>query len=223
MSFINWIIGKRVPTFQLGDDDIVVFVVGPSGGGKSLFIEEVTKSDLVVVGTNLRPCTAKVQAIRCKLTEEAKEALGDPIQNNIVFVDTPSFHAGQNDGAAEKEMQNWLSRSKFKSTLVGTIYVHRVETDPAHEPVQEHLNTFASTFPQDFVSLPRRLRAVLSYGGVITEDTIRPRRETFQAQLRQLRPSLGGKLEWNASSHPGLFQPGHPETAWGAVVALFSL
>jgi len=223
MSFINWIIGKRVPTFQLGDDDIVVFVVGPSGGGKSLFVEEVTKSDLVKVDTNLRPCTAKVQAIRCKLTEEAKKALGDATQKNIVFVDTPSFHSGQNDGAAEKEMQSWLSKSKFKSTLIGTIYVHRVETDPSNESIQRHLNTFASTFPQDFVTLPRRLRAILSHEGIMREDMIQSRRGTFQAQLGELRPSLGGKLEWNASSHPDLFQRGDSETAWKAVVALFSL
>ena len=99
--------------------------------------------------------------------------------------------------------------------------MHRVETDPDHEPIQQHLNTFASTFPEDFVSLPERLRAVLSYEGIIQEDAVRSRRETFQAQLRGLRPSLG-KLKWNASSHPDLFQSGRPETAWRAVVELFA-
>ena len=101
--------------------------------------------------------------------------------------------------------------------------MHRVETDPYYESIQQHLNTFAHTFPQDFVCLPQRLHAVLSYEGVIPEDTIRPRRATFQAQLRGLRPSLGGRLRWNASSHPALFEPGDPETAWQVVVALFSL
>ena len=78
----------------------------------SQFVEEVTRSDLVRVGTNLRPCTAKVQAIRCELTEEAKQALGHAIQKNIVFVDTPSFHTGGNDGLAEREMKGWLDKSK---------------------------------------------------------------------------------------------------------------
>lgn len=113
---------------------------------------------------------------------------------------------------------------RSKSTLVGTIYVHRIETDPSYEPMQKHLDTFAYTFPLDFVSFPQRLQAVLSYEGVIAEDTIRSRRETFQGQLHRLRPSRGGKLKWRASSHPDLFLPGDTasETAWQAVVALFS-
>ena len=78
----------------------------------SQFVAEVTRNNFVEVGRNLRPSVAGVQAIRCKLTEEAKAALGVTIQKNIVFVDTPSFHTAQNDAAAEKEMQSWLSKSK---------------------------------------------------------------------------------------------------------------
>ena len=101
--------------------------------------------------------------------------------------------------------------------------MHRVETDPAHESIQRYLNTFAYTFPEDFVSLPQRLHAVLSYAGEVQGDTIISHRETFQAQLRGLCPSLvqGGRLEWNATFHSDLFQRGDPETAWNAVVELF--
>lgn len=99
--------------------------------------------------------------------------------------------------------------------------MHRVETDPDNEPIRKHLNTFAHTFPQRFVSLPWRLHTVFSYEGVILEDTIRDREEKFRKQLRTLPPSPGGKL-WVPSFHPDLFQGGNPETAWRAVVALFS-
>ena len=78
----------------------------------SQFVLEVTRNNFVEVGRNLRPSVAGVWAIRCKLTEEAKEALGGVIQKNIVFVDTPSFHTGYNDTATEKEMTSWLSKSK---------------------------------------------------------------------------------------------------------------
>lgn len=79
---------------------------------RSQFVQEVTKSSFTKVGTNLQPCTAKVQAIRCELTEAGKTALGNAIQRNIVFVDTPSFHTGRSDRVAEQEMNNWLSKSK---------------------------------------------------------------------------------------------------------------
>ncbi|KAH0828962.1 hypothetical protein J3R83DRAFT_2391 [Lanmaoa asiatica] len=221
---------KRIlgPTFPLNADDIVVFMVGPSGGGKSWFIAEVTNSGLVKVGKTLRPCTAKVEAIRCELTEEAKAVLGASGQNNIVFVDTPSFHTGTGeDQGAEKNITQWLSHSKSKSTLVGTIYVDRVENNPSYESttIQDYLNGFAYTFPQDFFALPCRLHGLLSYEGVLREDKIKSRMGTFQAQLDALRPSPlqgGRRLKWHTSSYPSRFQQGDHESAWQAVVALFS-
>lgn len=77
----------------------------------SQFIQEVTKSDLVTPSDDLQPFTTKVQAIRCRLTWEAREALGRPSQKNIVFVDTPSFLTGRDYGA-EREMNTWLRRSR---------------------------------------------------------------------------------------------------------------
>jgi len=225
MGLMSWIKGRRGLAFQLSDDDIVVFVVGPSGSGKSTFVEQATKSsDLVKVGTGLRPCTATVQAIRCELTEAARNALGlTTMQRNIVFVDTPSFRTqpGRHDEAADK-LKSWLSKSKSKSTpsLVGTIYMHRVETDPRYEPVQPHLNTFSCTFPKDFAPFPQRLHAVFSYEGVIPPQTVQIRRKTFETQLDSLRPSLG-QPKWVTSFHPTLFTLGEAETAWQAVLELF--
>ncbi|KAN0081616.1 hypothetical protein V8E55_009240 [Tylopilus felleus] len=193
MGLISWIKGLRSPTFKLLHDDIVVFVVGPSGSGKSLFVTDATKIDLIVLGANLQPRTTKVQAIRCELTEAAKTALGGAMQKNIVFVDTPSFHTGHDDRVApEKEMESWLSKAKCQSTLIGTIYVHRVETDPRYEPIHPHLDAFAHSFPQGFPYF------------------------RWREQLRGLPPSLGGKPTWVTSLHPDIFRPGDPETVWQA-------
>ncbi|KAF8420758.1 hypothetical protein L210DRAFT_2249423 [Boletus edulis BED1] len=225
----SWIRGHRDLAFQLDDNDIVVFVVGPSGSGKSKFVEQATESsDLIKVGTGLQPCTTTVRAIRCELTEGARAALGTEVPKNIVFVDTPSFHtqarAGRNSEAAEKEMKGWLKSSKSKSnpSLVGTIYMHRVETDPRYESVQQHLDAFTHTFPKDCVPFPQRLHAVFShYDGVLPPQTIELRRETFEEQLRALHPSLG-KPKWDTSFHPIPFRVGDSEAAWQAVMKLFS-
>lgn len=207
----------------------------------SQFVTDATKSDLIVLGANLQPRTTKVQAIRCELTEAAKTALGGAMQKNIVFVDTPSFHTGHDDRVApEKEMESWLSKAKYdfsvvfdvtkptvclprcQSTLIGTIYVHRVETDPRYEPIHPHLDAFAHSFPQGFPYFRWRVRAVLSYEGVLPTDKILTRKATLQEQLRGLPPSLGGKPTWVTSLHPDIFRPGDPETVWQVVLALFS-
>lgn len=78
----------------------------------SQFVRAVTQArSLVEVGQSLRPCTGKVQAVRCELTEEARTVLGAGERKNIVFVDTPSFHTALINGA-EKETNTWLKKSK---------------------------------------------------------------------------------------------------------------
>ena len=117
---------------------------------------------------------------------------------------------------------------RSRSILAGTIYVHRVETDPYYESIQKYMNTFALTFPQNFVPLPERVHGVLSYEGATSQDIIRPRRQTFMAQLGGLCPSRlvpEGKqrsVRWITSPHIGLFKAGDSETAWQVVVDLFS-
>jgi hypothetical protein len=101
--------------------------------------------------------------------------------------------------------------------------MHRVETDPAHERIQEHLNSFAHAFPPGFIHLPERVHVVLSYEGRTREDRIIRHRERMLAHLDALHPSRtrGGQLRWRTSCHPDLFRHGAPETAWEAVKALF--
>ncbi|KAG9312301.1 hypothetical protein JVU11DRAFT_7612 [Chiua virens] len=232
-------------TYQLNAEDIVVLyvpetcidsfypdfppvpsLVGPSGGGKSWFMQEVTKSALITPSKTLQPSTTKPAAIRCALTDEAKVALRVSTENNIVFVDTPSFHA---DGTrtATKETERWLKKSKAKCTRVGVVYVDRVETNPAKGSVQDHLNAFASTFPNGFNCLPRRLCMLLSYESRMTDHKIKNHREAFRAQLDALGVSLtGGKevIRWDRTFCPELFvDDNHPdEIAWRVVEQLFT-
>ncbi|KAH0829007.1 hypothetical protein J3R83DRAFT_2459 [Lanmaoa asiatica] len=114
---------------------------------------------------------------------------------------------------------------RSKSTCVGVIYVDRVENDPARGRIQAHLDCFAYTFPFDFFSPPQRLHGLLSYEGVLSEEKIKSRKEGFQEQLDRLRPSRfgGRRLTWHTSSCPSRFQQDNRESAWQAVVELFSI
>jgi len=202
--------------------------VGPTGSGKSTFVSAVTQArDFVGVGQSLQAAAGKVEAIRCELTMEARNALGADERKNIVFIDTPSFHIDPDENnKAEREMSSWLKKSKSKSTRVGTIYMHRIETDATTDPLQRHLDTFACTFPAEFITRasPKRLHCVFSYVDEIQEARILDHWENFKNQLCDLRPKIvhGSRLTWNTSIHPNLFVRGDPDVAWNAVENLFS-
>lgn len=106
--------------------------------------------------------------------------------------------------------------------------MHRVEVDPNADQgssIQKHLDTFSSTFPQDFIpqAFPERLCCVFSYVDEISKKKIEDHQEKFQKQLSDLRPKIihGWRLKWNTSTHPDLFIKGDPNIAWKAVEALF--
>ena len=107
--------------------------------------------------------------------------------------------------------------------------MHRVEVDPNADQgssIQKHLDTFAYTFPRDFIlqAFPERLHCVFSLTDNIDNEKIKDHQEKFQKQLSGLHPKIihGWRPKWNTSIHPDLFVKGDPNVAWKAVGALLS-
>ena len=107
--------------------------------------------------------------------------------------------------------------------------MHRVEHDPDADKayfIQTQLNTFARTFPQNFVrqAYPERLRCVFSRVDNINKEKTENHQKKFLEQIERLKPTMiqGQLLTWNTSVHPDLFVKGDPGVAWNAVEALFS-
>jgi len=48
---------EGIPFSQVAEDVVVIAVMGVTGSGKSTFIQKVTGSESVVVGSNLVSCT----------------------------------------------------------------------------------------------------------------------------------------------------------------------
>ncbi|KIJ63776.1 hypothetical protein HYDPIDRAFT_29125 [Hydnomerulius pinastri MD-312] len=201
-------------TMKISDEDIVVFLVGPSGSGKSWFISEVAKSDKIVVSKGQHPCTKKVQAFKCSF---------DSGPNSIVFVDTPSFHTEDDDINAEDKMKTWIkTRYTTKCKRVGVLYLHRIATDPAVDPkaIQRHLNTFANAF-SGIAYVPQRLHVVATLdkdSDKIKDNVIELRKSRLQDQMKSLD---GGRVKWRSSMYLHMFE-GNPDTAWDAVQELLN-
>ncbi|KAF8557844.1 hypothetical protein OG21DRAFT_1601376 [Imleria badia] len=223
------------PTLSISEDDIVVFVVGPTGSGKSWvrarlvprlpgfvsapsqFIKEATRGEWVKSSRGYHPFTTKVQAIRCELNDEAKDLQQEGVKN-IVFVDTPSFLTESDDFDAQKEIRTWVDRPEYRPRHLGMIYMHRIETDPGVEPIQKHLRELAAIPRIGNPHHPLRLHIVISYdktSGTISDSKITERVSNLRSRMDSLDNS-----KWQPSMHPVYFQ-GEPEVAWSAVEYLF--
>ncbi|KAG6856638.1 hypothetical protein H0H87_002228 [Tephrocybe sp. NHM501043] len=112
-------------------------LIGPTGCGKSNFINVATQSTSVIVSDDLASCTQEVQAISYPHP--------DGSGRNIVFVDTPGFDdTEKTDFQVLEQIADWLketysltldepaqltdfsSRYQAQVTLTGLLFFHRI-------------------------------------------------------------------------------------------------
>ncbi|KAI6010017.1 kinase-like domain-containing protein [Pisolithus marmoratus] len=99
-------------------EDIIIAIMGPTGSGKSSFIDKVaTGGTGEGVGHDLTPYTSKVKATRCTFEE-----------SSVVLVDTPGFDDARiSDLDVLKMVSNWLNEEYQKGTTVSAmVYFHRI-------------------------------------------------------------------------------------------------
>lgn len=116
---------KRIEIDNLVAKDIVIAVLGPTGAGKSSFInmilsgrEDHAKAS-ATVGHSLESCTGEVSMVR----------LLDPaLESRVVFVDTPGFgHTYRSDTMILSMISDWMKKIYNKDMkLAGILYLHRI-------------------------------------------------------------------------------------------------
>ncbi|KAL0946788.1 hypothetical protein HGRIS_012961 [Hohenbuehelia grisea] len=135
------ILARIVGPEEVGND-IIIAILGPTGSGKSSFINVATNSNKMIVGHTLQSYTKDVRSIECTYP-------GDDHGRNIVFVDTPGLNFERHSANdVEIEIKKWLSRTYPKRTHVdGIIYLYQItsnrmtksESPITYEPVFESL------------------------------------------------------------------------------------
>ncbi|KAG1740794.1 P-loop containing nucleoside triphosphate hydrolase protein [Suillus paluster] len=101
-------------------DDIIVPVMGPTGVGKSTFINTAVGEVVTPVGHDLMSCTTKIQYAFCPCP-------GDP-SRRLVLVDTPGFdNTFLSDTEILRRIAVWLASSYgVDMKLAGVLYLYDI-------------------------------------------------------------------------------------------------
>ncbi|KAI5998613.1 hypothetical protein EDD15DRAFT_2528063 [Pisolithus albus] len=118
-------------------DWAILYVVGPTGAGKTCFTQQLYKNH---EGWQ-HPHTKNVDAWRCNFVDGS---------HNIIVVDTPSFHSYRNNLDTEIGIARWFG-SNFTHDIrqSGILFLHSLDSDPMSGDMSMswHLEMFAKAFP----------------------------------------------------------------------------
>lgn len=185
--------------------DIVVFIVGPSGSGKSWLLSILLKmaNTHVPVNRGQKPCTTKVHAERCHF---------EGMQGDIILVDTPSFYTYiRPDG--EKTVKKWIDSNYIQPKGAGILYMHNIASNPLDPnlEVSRHFSAFRRTCPQGHAPSVARVVPTVALGSTLSAEKI----NTSMTRLRYQADSIGASIL-------GMPFDGKPGTAWDVVQELLN-
>ncbi|KAL4073397.1 hypothetical protein J3A83DRAFT_4370693 [Scleroderma citrinum] len=187
-------IGKS-KTKSIEERDVVVFLVGPAGAGKSTLMDVLDKDGRATRNPqSLDPSTKEVQAWTYRF---------ERIQHNIVLVDTPSFLTGVPGFDAEGIMRKWIQLSKFAEKCHDSriLYLHNLAGNPEEQGLmmQEHLDTFANAFPQ------KRGVPSLVYVVPTIDKGLKPGSEMAERNFSKLETAVKSlSPKWSVSMFPDI-------------------
>ncbi|KAH7924807.1 kinase-like protein [Leucogyrophana mollusca] len=123
-------------TRPITNRDIIVAVMGPTGTGKSSFINAATQKASSIIGHNLESYTLEVRAFNCPHPRQRGR--------NVVFVDTPGFDdSHRTDYDILKEIAKWLETTYRQGiTLSGILFFHSISESRMRGAPLRNLNMF---------------------------------------------------------------------------------
>jgi len=121
------------------EGDFVIPVMGPTGAGKSSFINLFLEQDRMVVG-DVEPCTSEPAAV----VIDASKLPVDMVLTNrrLVLLDTPGFNTDR-DSEILKQIADWLKDAYNQKVVIGgVIYLHDITHDRFTSSAKQNLEIF---------------------------------------------------------------------------------
>jgi len=113
------------------NEDIFIFVIGPTGAGKSNFINVATRKEEAKVGHTLSDGTTAVQGVRCPYSDHGRNRY-------VVFVDTPGLEP-DNGAVFEKKIELWWKLHAKGRIAAGILYIHPITNRKMTNPPTSNL------------------------------------------------------------------------------------
>ncbi|KAL0948445.1 hypothetical protein HGRIS_011018 [Hohenbuehelia grisea] len=124
--------------------EVIIALMGPSGSGKSSFINAVTGRADQEVGDGLAACTTEVKFVAIPPISELPDV-------NIVLVDTPGLDDTDNSGRILEITSKVKATYGKDARLSGILYFHRMSDSPPDVHRQQmHLAMFATLCGSDY-------------------------------------------------------------------------
>lgn len=122
---------------RIFQQDSVVVVMGPTGTGKSTFIERATRQGGHNIGHKLRSVATDIRVVRTMHPTD---------HHPVVFVDTPGFNGpSPSDVDILQMIADFLvSTYKEKAKLVTIVYLHNISDNRMTGSLLGNIQTFAS-------------------------------------------------------------------------------
>ncbi|PVF96700.1 hypothetical protein CPB86DRAFT_498406 [Serendipita vermifera] len=114
----------------------IIAVLGPTGGGKSNFINIASGSNKMKVGTSLRSCTTEVASSDTFLVDG----------HSIILLDTPGFNNTQQKDLHEilSDITEHMKLNFNDSQLSGIIYIHGIDERKVLDSTMRDIREFRS-------------------------------------------------------------------------------
>ncbi|KAI6114513.1 hypothetical protein EDD16DRAFT_632289 [Pisolithus croceorrhizus] len=219
MGLFDLFRGSRKTT-TISPSDIVVFIVGPSGSGKSRFMSILLQraNVHVRVSKGQKPGTTEVHAERCRF---------DGMPNEIVIVDTPSFCTYMEpDG--EEVVRKWMESNYAKPCKAAKmLYMHNLAFNPddTNLRVANHLRVFRRTCRQNLLPSAIHIIPTLSHGSTLSDERLK----ILATQLQRQADAEGALLCNTSDGKSFVGKPfdgkpfdGKPEAAWNILQELLN-
>jgi len=184
----KWL-AKTIATVQTVDDprhtDIVIPVMGPTGVGKSTFINNVVGKPVMEVGHDLQSCTRKIEHVIVPHPSDRSR--------RIVFVDTPGFDDTYvADAEILKLIAVWLAKSYYDGMkLAGIVYLHEISQTRMFGTARKNLTMFNKLCGDDAL---KNVMLATTKWSEIPEDVGRRREEQLANTYWKRMVGLGSRM-----------------------------